>query len=41
NDELTEDEKKKSQDDIQKLTDKYIKQVDDLVGSKSDELMTL
>ncbi|MBM7613693.1 ribosome recycling factor [Alkaliphilus hydrothermalis] len=37
--ELTEDELKKAQDEIQKLTDNYIKQIDDLVAKKEKELL--
>lgn len=37
----TEDELKKTQDAIQKVTDKFIKQVDDLVDAKSKELLNL
>jgi len=37
--ELTEDELKKAQDEIQKLTDSYIKQIDELVAKKEKELM--
>ena len=37
----TEDEIRRSQDEIQKLTDHYIAEVDKLVDGKSKELMTL
>lgn len=37
--ELTEDELKKAQDELQKITDKYIQQIDDLVAAKEKELM--
>ncbi|MDP3791016.1 MAG: ribosome recycling factor [Candidatus Omnitrophota bacterium] len=35
---VTEDEKFKSQEDIQKLTDKYIKEVDTLLAGKEKEI---
>lgn len=34
----TEDEKFKAQDDIQKLTDKYIKEIDNLLAGKEKEI---
>lgn len=36
---LTEDDLKKAQDEIQKLTDKYIEKIDELVVIKEKELM--
>lgn len=39
NKEITQDEQKKSLDDIQKLTDKYIKSVDDHLAMKEKEIM--
>jgi ribosome recycling factor len=36
---ITEDEKKRSEKDVQKLTDDHIKLVDDLVKSKEAEIM--
>ena len=39
--EITEDELKKFTDDIQKVTDKYVKDVDVLVSAKEKELMTV
>ena len=36
---LTEDESKRAQDQLQKLTDKYVKEIDTLVGSKEKEIM--
>lgn len=39
--ELTEDEQKDAETKIQKLTDKYIKEVDALVEKKSKEIMTV
>lgn len=38
---ITEDEEKRSEEDIQKLTDKYVKEVDGVVKHKEDELMQL
>ena len=39
--EISEDEEKTLQDDIQKLTDTYIKKVDGMVDDKSKEIMTV
>lgn len=36
---ISEDETKKAQDDIQKLTDKYIKEVDHIMAVKEKEIM--
>ena len=36
---ISEDDTKKAQDDIQKLTDKYIKEVDRIMASKEKEIM--
>lgn len=36
---ITEDENKKGQDEIQKLTDKYIKEVDHVLEAKEKEIM--
>lgn len=36
---ISEDEVKKAQEDIQKLTDKYIKEVDNIMNSKEKEIM--
>ena len=38
---ITEDEERKSEDEIQKLTDKAIKDVDDVVRAKEQELMAV
>lgn len=38
---ISEDEKRNSEDDIQKLTDKYIKEVDKITEKKEDELMEI
>ena len=37
--EITEDDRKKGQEDIQKLLDKYIKLVDDARAKKEKEVM--
>jgi ribosome recycling factor len=39
NGEITEDESKKGLDDIQKLTDKYIGEIDTLTANKEQEIM--
>ena len=39
--ELPEDTKKNAQDEIQKLTDKYIKKIDDEVAEKTSEIMAI
>lgn len=36
---ITEDESKRFQDQLQKLTDKHIKEIDTLVGAKEKEIM--
>ena len=36
---ITEDEDHRAHDEIQKLTDKYVAQVDDLVKEKETEIM--
>jgi len=41
NGELSEDESKSLQEDIQKLTDRYIKKIDELLAEKEKELTTL
>lgn len=38
---ITEDEERKAEDDIQKLTDKFVKDVDGVVKAKEDELMAV
>ena len=38
---ITEDEERRAEDDIQKLTDKAIKDVDDVVKAKEQELMAV
>ncbi|RKO66309.1 ribosome recycling factor [Desulfofundulus salinus] len=39
NGEISEDELRRAQDEIQKLTDKYIKEIDQLVSIKEQEIM--
>ena len=39
--ELSDDEKKKAQDQIQKITDDYIKQVDSIAKDKEKEILTV
>ena len=41
NSEITEDDQKKAEKDLQELTDKYIKKVDDACAVKEKELMEL
>jgi len=41
NKELTEDELKKGQEDVQELTDKYIRKVDEIIELKEKEIMEL
>ena len=36
---LTEDDLKRQQDEVQKLTDRHVKDIDDLIASKEKELM--
>ncbi|MDQ6825960.1 MAG: ribosome recycling factor [Candidatus Eremiobacteraeota bacterium] len=36
---ITEDESKRSQDNLQKLTDRYVKEIDTLAGTKEKEIM--
>lgn len=39
--ELTEDMKKSSQDDVQKLTDSFVKKIDEIVKTKNSEIMSI
>lgn len=39
NKEISEDEMKKGQEEVQKLTDKYIKQIDEITAKKEAEIM--
>ena len=41
NSEITEDELKDYEKKVQKLTDKYIKEIDGLMGRKSEEILTV
>jgi len=41
NSELTEDELSKAEDDIQKLTDKYVAEIDNLLAKKEKEVMSI
>ncbi|MBQ7500710.1 MAG: ribosome recycling factor [Clostridia bacterium] len=41
NSEMTEDEQKQSEKEIQDLTDKYIKEVDKITARKNDEIMSI
>lgn len=41
NSEITEDELHRYTDEVQKLTDSYIKKIDDLAGEKEDEIMDI
>jgi ribosome recycling factor len=38
---VTEDDDRRAEDDIQKLTDRYVKEVDVVAKNKEDELMQL
>lgn len=38
---ITEDDERRHEDEIQKLTDKFVKEVDDLLSSKEAELMEI
>ena len=38
---ITEDEERRAEDDVQKLTDKFVKEVDVVAKAKEDELMSL
>ena len=40
NHELSEDDERRALDDIQKLTDAHVKEIDELQKSKDDELLT-
>ena len=39
--EMTDDELKQSENEVQKMTDKYIAQIDQVIDSKSQEIMTV
>ncbi|MFC5741895.1 ribosome recycling factor [Dyella tabacisoli] len=38
---ITEDEERRADDDVQKLTDRFVKEVDSVVKAKEDELMAV
>lgn len=38
---ITEDEERRAEDDMQKLTDKFVKDIDGVVKSKEDELLSM
>ena len=38
---ITEDEERRAEEDIQKYTDKYVKDIDGVVKAKEDELMSM
>jgi ribosome recycling factor len=39
--EISQDESRKASDDVQKLTDKFVAEVDKVVGAKEQELMSI
>ena len=39
--EISEDEQKQLEDKIQKLTDKFVNEIDKAISNKSDEVMTV
>lgn len=41
NKELTEDERKQAEDEIQKITDKYVEEIDSVTKNKEEELMEI
>lgn len=41
NSEITEDEQKDGEDELQKITDKFIKKVDEILKEKENEIMTV
>ncbi|MBQ8435949.1 MAG: ribosome recycling factor, partial [Oscillospiraceae bacterium] len=41
NSEITEDEQKELENDVQKLTDKFCKNIDGMVSDKEKEIMSL
>lgn len=41
NEGLSEDVEKEAEEETQKLTDRYIKSIDDLVATKEKEIMTV
>ena len=41
NKEINEDDERRAQDDVQKITDKHIKQIDDILAAKEIDLMEI
>ena len=41
NGEITEDDVKKGETDVQKLTDKFVKKIDEVAEAKEKEIMSL
>ena len=39
--EVAEDEERRAQDDVQKLTDRFVAEIDKLVGDKEKEILTV
>jgi ribosome recycling factor len=39
--EISEDDERRAQDDVQKLTDRYVGDIDKLIAEKEKELMTV
>jgi ribosome recycling factor len=39
--EISQDQSKNTSSDIQKVTDKYVKMIDDVVAAKEKEIMTI
>lgn len=39
--EITEDESRRGQDEIQKMTDRYVKEVDQVIGQKEKEMLEI
>ena len=39
--EISEDEERRAQDEIQKLTDKHVKEIDQILAEKEKELMEI
>ncbi len=41
NKEISEDDERRAQDDVQKLTDKFVGEIDKLIAEKEKEIMTV
>lgn len=39
--EISEDEQRRAEDDVQKLTDRFVKEIDDILAEKETEIMTI